>query len=141
MTLTADDRFAILDVLAAANRAADEKDVAGMMAWYAEGSSIEGDMQASGDRSAFAEGLETIFQNEPGLKRHIGSGHLFEAEGDKAVVRSLLTVFEGDDAPTLVATADIRDELVREDGGWRIARHVVTMDPGTKAAMAAARAG
>lgn len=133
--LDANDKLTILEVLAAANRASDEKDVAGAKRFYAEGGTIEGDMQAPMGDMGFDEALQAIFDNEPGLKRHVGTGHVFEADGERAVVRSLLTVFEGEEAPAVVATADIRDELVREGGTWRIARHVVTMDPGTRAMM------
>ena len=135
--LSAEDRFAILDVLAAANRAADAKDVPGTKRFYAEAGRIEGDMQAPTDGMGFDDALTAIYEGEPGLKRHVGTNHTFEGNTDRAVVLSILTVFEGDEAPAIVATADIRDELVRENGAWRIARHVVTMDLGTKAAMAA----
>lgn len=134
--ISANDRLIILEVLAAANRAADAKDPQEMADHYAKGAKIEGDMQASGPREDFISDVQTIFDNEPGLKRHVGSGHIFSEKGDHVVVKSLLTVFEGDKAPAVVATADIHDELVREGDDWKIARHVVTMDPGTRAAMA-----
>ncbi|MFN2100771.1 nuclear transport factor 2 family protein [Altererythrobacter sp. MF3-039] len=137
--LNATDKLAILEVLAAANRTADEKDVEGHANYYTDGGVIEGDMQASGDASQFRNDLKDIFDGEPGLKRHVGTSHIFEEDGDRVVVDSLLLVYEGDDAPTVVATADITDELVRDDGSWKIARHKVLMDPGTKKAMAQAR--
>lgn len=136
--VTTGDKLEIIEVLAGANRAADEKDVEKHASYYIEGGTIEGDMQASGSGDDFRSDLRSIFEGEPGLKRHVGSGHLFEQDGDKVVVKSLLTVLEGDDAPSVVATADITDELVRADSGWKIARHTVCMDPGTKAAMAKA---
>ena len=136
--VTTGDKLEIIEVLAGANRAADDKDVDRHASFYIEGGTIEGDMQASGNREDFRSELKSIFDGEPGLKRHVGSGHLFEQDGDKVVVKSLLTVLEGDGAPSVVATADITDELVRAEDGWKIARHTVCMDPGTKAAMAEA---
>ena len=133
--ISIEDRFSILEVLDQANRAADDKDVAGTQRFYAEGGRIEGDMQASGDRDAFAEALGQIYENEPGLKRHVGTGHVMREEGERVVVDSLLTVFDGEEAPGVVATAAIRDEMVRQGGDWLIDRHVVRMDPATKKAM------
>jgi hypothetical protein len=132
---SAQDRLEILDLLARANRAADEKNVSNHAACYADGAVIEGDMQASGDADAFRADLKTIFENEPGLKRHVGSGHIFEQTGETVSIKSLLQVFDGEERPAVVATADIHDEVVRSGSEWKIHRHKVTMDPGTKKAM------
>lgn len=127
------DKLEILEVLAAANRAADDKDVPGTQQYYAEGGTIVGDMQA--DAESFAEDLGQIYDNEPGLKRHVGSGHIFDWDGNTATVKSLLTVYNGEDAPGVVATAAIEDQLIKQDGNWKIQRHEVAMDPGTKKQM------
>ena len=128
------DRLDILEVLAATNRAADEKDVPATKAHYEPDGHIEGDMQApAGD--GFAEALQGIYDNEPGLKRHVGTNHIFEQQGEEVLVRSLLVVFDGEDEPGVVATADIEDVLRKAGGSWKITRHKVTMDPATKKAM------
>ncbi|ANU07727.1 nuclear transport factor 2 family protein [Paraurantiacibacter namhicola] len=129
-------KLEILETLARANRASDEKDVQGAARCYTDDGFIEGDMQAAQD--SFEQDLQQIYDNEPGLKRHVGSGHIFTDHDESVLVESLLTVLEGDDAPSVVATAQIEDEVRLVDGEWKIARHRVEMDPGTKKAMAAA---
>ena len=127
-------KMAILETLAKANRAADQKDVPGTAACYLEEGYIEGDMQARAGEH-FNEDLQQIYDNEPGLKRHVGTGHIFEESGNTVTVKSLLTVFDGEEQPGVVATAAIEDEVRQTDGAWKIARHRVDMDPGTKKAM------
>ncbi|WP_234035166.1 nuclear transport factor 2 family protein [Aurantiacibacter sediminis] len=127
-------KLEILETLARTNRAADEKNVSETAKYYTDDGFIEGDMQASA--GSFESELKQIYDNEPGLKRHVGTNHIFTDNGDTVLVNSLLTVLDGEEQPSVVATADIEDELTHSDGMWKIVRHRVEMDPATKKMMA-----
>lgn len=128
MPLSAEDRLDILDVLARVNWAADEKDVEATAAFYARDGSITGSFTArAGDD--FRADLEKIFIGEGTLKRHTLANPVVEGSGDRATVRWLLVVFEGETDARFVATARVVDEMRKEDGRWFIARHEVSIDP------------
>ena len=128
MPLSTADRLDILDVLARVNWAADEKDVEATAAFYARDGSITGSFTArAGDD--FRADLEKIFVGEGTLKRHTLANPVVEGSGDRATVRWLLVVFEGETDARFVATARVVDEMRKEDGRWLVARHEVTIDP------------
>ncbi|MBX3250979.1 MAG: nuclear transport factor 2 family protein [Myxococcales bacterium] len=76
-------------------------------------------------------------QTEGGTKgkRHVATNVLVEGAGDEATVISYLVVLEREEIPKVVATAVIRDRVVRRDGVWKVARHEVAVDPGMFVAM------
>lgn len=132
--LSADDRLSILETIARYNLAADRRDVKATIDLYAGDGFIDGDFEATaGDR--FAGDLERIFEMEGTLKRHVSVNHVIEGGEGKAQVESLLIVVEGEAAPGVGASALIRDEMVKQDGRWLIARHTVKIDPSMRSAM------
>jgi ketosteroid isomerase-like protein len=136
MTLTADDRLAILEVIARYNRLADERDVEGTVALYTDTGYIDGDFSTGVGPDGLRADLPGIFAMEGTLKRHISINHLIDGDGARATVRSLLLVVEGETLPAVGATADITDELHKQDGRWLLARHHVAIDPAMRNAMA-----
>lgn len=133
MLLTADDRFAILDVIAQYNLAADEKDVEATLAYYTEDGHIDGDMSTGRGKAAMRKDLPDIFATEVTLKRHIASNFRFgERRGDEVEVKYILLVIEGGVAPLTVATSIITDSYQLANGEWKIARHHVAVDPSAK---------
>ncbi|MGB3789538.1 MAG: nuclear transport factor 2 family protein [Phormidesmis sp.] len=130
MKLSAEDRFAILDVIAQYNLAADEKDVEATLALYTEDGQIGGDMSTGKGKDAMRQDLPDIFAAEVTLKRHIASNIQFkERNGDKVEVGYILLVIEGGIVPLTVATSIITDNyrLVGEE--WKVAKHHVAVDP------------
>lgn len=134
MTLTPQDRFDILDLIARYNRAADDRDVEGTLAVYSDDGAIEGDFQA-GPGSSFRDALMAIFESEGTLKRHVSVNHAFHEVADGVAVQSLLVVVEGESAPAVVATATVRDQFRREQGLWKLHRHHVQIDPSLRATL------
>ena len=133
MKLSAEDRFAILDVIAQYNLAADEKDVEATLALYTEDGQIGGDMSTRKGKDAMRQDLPDIFAAEVTLKRHIASNIQFkERNGDEVEVSYILLVIEGGIVPLTVATAIITDNcrLVSED--WKVAKHHVAIDPNAR---------
>lgn len=127
--LSAEDRLQILDVLARYNLAADDRDVEGYVALFTANGVIEGDMQTRPGQAGLREDLPGLFAMEGTLKRHLSLNHIIEGGEDRATVRSLLLVCEGETLPAVVATSQVLDELERHDGAWLVFRHHVTIDP------------
>ena len=69
--ISPEDRFAILDLIAAYNLAADNKDVEATVAFYTPDGQIVGDMETSIGHEGLRADLPDIFAAEPGLKRHL----------------------------------------------------------------------
>lgn len=135
--LSADDRFAILDVIARYNRLADERKVEETIAVYTDDGFIEGDFSTGPGPDGLRADLPGIFAMEGTLKRHLSANHIIEGDGERATVRSLLVVVEGETMPGVGATADITDELRLIDGSWKVARHHVAIDPSMRFVMQA----
>lgn len=130
--LPTEDYLAILDVIARANLAADDKDVETTAAHYTPDGQITGSFTAR-PGAPFRDDLAKMFQGEGTLKRHVPANPVIEGEGDRATVRWVLVVFEGETAPNLVATCLVRDEMRKVGGRWLIAHHDVRIDPSMKA--------
>ena len=132
--LSADDRFAILDVIARYNLAADEKDVEATLARYTADGYIDGDMAAGPGPDAMREGLPKIFQAEVTLKRHIAANVRFGEPDDAGEVEVgyVLLVMEAGAVPAAVATSMITDTFRRVDGAWKVAHHPVAVDPSAR---------
>lgn len=137
--LSTDDRLAILEVIAHYNRLADERDVEATVALYTEDGFIDGDFQTGPGPDGLRADLPGIFAMEGTLKRHITTNDLIEGQEDRATVRSLLLVVEGETLPGVGATADITDELLKVNGQWKIAHHHVAIDPSMRNAIARAQ--
>lgn len=133
MTLAADDRFAILDLIAQYNIAADEKDVEATLAFYTEDGYIHGDMSTGRGKEAMRKDLPDIFAAEVTLKRHIASNFRFgERQMDEVEVTYILLVIEAGIAPLTVATSIVTDTCRLVDGTWKIAHHHVAVDPSAR---------
>lgn len=131
--LTAEDRFAILDIIAQYNLAADEKDVEATIALYTEDGYIGGDMSTGKGKDVMRRDLPDIFATEVTLKRHIASNVRFkERNGNEVEVGYILLVIEGGVAPLTVATSMISDTYRLVDDEWKVAKHHVAVDPSAK---------
>ena len=133
MPLSADDRFAILDVIAKYNLAADEKDVEATVAHYADDGQITGDMSTGPGHDGLRADLPDIFAAEVTLKRHIATNVRFgEPEGGEVQVDYVLLVMEAGAVPMAVATSMITDTFRSVDGAWKLAHHHVAVDPSAR---------
>ena len=131
-TLSADDRFAILDVIHAYNLAADEKDVEETLKYYVEEGQIEGDMETRKGKEAMREDLPKIFKAEVTLKRHIANNARFKSEADEVMVTYVLLVMEAKAAPMSIATSIVTDRFRRVGNEWKVVHHHVAVDPSAR---------
>ena len=134
MHLSADDRFALLDVIYAYNLAADEKDVEATLAHYVDDGWIDGDMETGKGKEAMRRDLPKIFKAEVTLKRHLANNVRFatpETENEVTATYVLL-VMEGQAAPISIATSIVTDRFRRVDGTWKVVHHHVAVDPNAR---------
>ena len=134
MPLSADDRFALLDLIARYNLAADEKDVEATVALYTADGQIEGDMATGPGHAGLREGLPDIFASEPGLKRHLANNVAFLGvdAGGEVRVRYVLLVMEASTITLSIATSLIHDRFRKVGGQWRVAHHHIAVDPSAR---------
>ena len=134
MALSADDRFAILDVIHAYNLAADNKDVDATLAHYVEEGWIDGDMETGRGREAMRRDLPAIFAPEVTLKRHIACNVRFGVlqASEEVDVHYILFVMEGKAAAIPIATSMVTDRFRRTDAGWKVVHHHVEVDPSSR---------
>jgi ketosteroid isomerase-like protein len=129
VALTVGDRLEIMELVARYNLAADEKDVEATLAEYADDGVIEGFYSTGRGKEAMRRDLPAVFEAEGTLKRHLAPNLRISGDGDVAGVSYVLLVVEGEERPTVGATALIRDELRKVEGRWLVARHHITVDP------------
>ena len=130
-SLPADDRLAILDLMARYYLANDAKDVDRALAECTSDAVISGDfeMRATHQR----EDLQKIYDGEPGKKRHLFLNPIFlSATADSVRLQHLMLVIEASLVPATVATSKVTDELRRVDGQWKIAEHRIEVDDSAK---------
>lgn len=141
MPIAVADQLALHDILARIDHAVDEGDWDTYVRHFSERGTLDsGFAGAVEGRAAIRAWLVANEANTSG-KRHVATNVILDAEGERVVARSYLTVVEREDIPRVVATAKIRDVFVREAGEWKIALHEVRVDPGMIKAWQAAQAG
>ena len=128
------DRFAILDLIAAYNLAADVKDIEATVGYYTADGQIEGDMRTGKGHAGLRADLPDIFAAEPGLKRHLANNVQFlgrTADGE-VEARYVLLVMEASAITLSIATSLVTDRFREVDGTWKVAHHHVAIDPSAR---------
>lgn len=126
-----EDELAIRRILVEYSATQDARDFAGYAALFArEGEWINGQTRHQG-REAIHQMLVDLYGPPPAdyvnnESYHITSNDLIDIQGDRATARSrhLLVMRGADGAPTPALAGRYEDELVREDGEWKILRRV-----------------
>ena len=134
MSISPEDRFALLDVVHAYNMAADRKDVEATLKYYIEEGQITGDLNTGKGKAAMREDLPNIFKSEVTLKRHLVNNVRFfpgDKEGEIKVTYILL-VMEAKAAPISIATSIVTDHFRRVGDAWKIVTHDVAVDPSAR---------
>jgi len=118
MALSADDRLAILELDARYCHAADDTDVAALLALFTDDGIERGGVLIQGREglAALAAQLATSHR----LLRHWTSAHVAEGEGDRATHRcAWLTTRLTEGGLAIAGVGRYEDELVRTADGWR----------------------
>ena len=132
-------RYLELSPLARYYAANDGKDIDAALLECTEDATISGDftMRAKHQRGD----MQNIYATEPGKKRHLMLNPIIlSAEGDEVRMQHLMLVIEASVIPAAVATSKVTDVLRRTPDGWKIAEHVIEVDPSGKWMVKAAQA-
>ena len=123
------DKLAIQELNANYFWAVDSNDVKAYLdAWTEDGISQAAYGSVSGHQE-LASRFESMQQSLSKNKRHIVSNLVIELQGDKAVQKCYLVVFERQDEPTVISTAIYHDELTRTSTGWKFSKRSISIDP------------
>jgi uncharacterized protein (TIGR02246 family) len=127
VTLSADDRLAILDVITRADDAASRRDADGYIALFTPDAVLDGTQGGYEGRDALHAAVGPIWAAEGLATLHLTLNPVVEpgARNDLAVVRSVLLIVDAEQPPVIRAAALITQELRRDDSSWRIARRTV----------------
>lgn len=133
--LSADDRFAITELLARASYAYDQRDLALLESCLCADASISFRI-GGGDLAGPYEGRETMMgvykgamDSQNDVRRHVVSNAMFTPNGETVDVISNLTLFATEDGNTKLLTVGLyHDTVEQEDGAWRIAKRHVELD-------------
>ena len=126
MSLSAEDRLEIHELLARFAHALDEGDGEAFAATFTEDGTFWNGLKTVTGRAAL---LEMGAGGVPGRSRHFNTDHLIEGDGDKANLKAYLLVTRGLGQEPIVATCN--DDLVKVDGKWLFAYRRVTADKRT----------
>ena len=134
--MNTEQKSAILELLARAAYAYDEREVKMLEATFSEDARFELDI-AGVDGELLFEGREAIMELQTGgmkeqtdQRRHVVTNAFFTSESDtKATVVSNLTITAAEDGVIQLVTSGIyRDDVILENGQWRIANRRLNLD-------------
>jgi len=133
--LSADDRFAISELLAKASFAYDQRDLDLLESCLCDDASISFRI-GGGDMAGPYEGRETVMgvyrgamESQSDVRRHVVSNMMLTPKDNGVDVVSNLTLFATQDSVTKLLTAGLYYDTVRQESGeWRIAKRHVELD-------------
>jgi uncharacterized protein (TIGR02246 family) len=106
-------------------RLLDQRDFAGFAELFAEdGEILLGPVARAAGRAEVQRAMETALPGPPGENLHIIGTPMVDLDGDTATSECMWTVVQPDPdgTPVVSMLGRHRDDLVREDGRWRIRR-------------------
>jgi len=126
VSLTADDRLAILDVVTRADEAASRRDADGYVALFTPDAVLDGTQGRHAGRETLRASVGPIWAAEGPATLHLTLNPVVEDDGGEAVVRSVMLIIDPVPPVTIRATAAITQRLRRDAGRWRISRRTVS---------------
>ncbi len=135
MTLSAEDRFAISELLARASYAYDQRDLPLLESCLCDDAAISFRV-AGGDlvgpfsgREAMMAVYRDAMESQSDVRRHVVSNAMFTPKDAEVDVISNLTLFATKDGSTVLLTVGLYHDTVRlDDGEWRILKRHVELD-------------
>lgn len=130
VTLSAEDRLDILELLARADTAASDRDADAYLALFSDDAVLDG---AQGDyrgKDALREAVGRIWPAEPPGTVHLTLNATIDPAGEQdgepaAMARSVLVIVGPGPASAIVHVARIAQQVRRSGGTWRIVRRTV----------------
>jgi uncharacterized protein (TIGR02246 family) len=127
MTLSAQDRLDILELLARADDAATTRDAGGYAQLFTEDSVMDGAKGEFYGRDAIGAAVGAVWASEGEGTAHLTLNAVIGDEGTdgKVVARSTLMIVSLGTPPELVSLSAITHHLVKVGARWRVARRTV----------------
>lgn len=134
MTLTAEDRLAILDVITRADQAASDRDADAYVALFAEDAVLDGAQGNHAGTEALRAAVGPVWAAEGAASLHLTLNPFVEPldseDEPRAVARSILLIVDPAQPISIRTAAAITQTLSRRDGHWRITRRTVAATAG-----------
>jgi ketosteroid isomerase-like protein len=130
MTLSADDRLDIFDVLAQADSAATSRDADAYVALFTDDAILDGGMGEHRGKGILRQSVGPIWQAEGEMSVHLTLNAVVrEVEGqpDQAVATSVLLILTGDPVTSILSVSSIVQHLIRKGTDWRIEHRSVRL--------------
>jgi uncharacterized protein (TIGR02246 family) len=134
VTLTAEDRLAILDVITRADQAASNRDADAYVALFADDAVLDGTQGQHAGREALHAAVGPVWAAEGPATLHLTLNPLVEPlDGNDepcAIARSILLIVDPAQPISIRTAAVITQILSHRDGQWRITRRTVAAAEG-----------
>ena len=135
MSLSADDKLAIAELLARSAYAFDEQDLEMLEACFTP-DAVFSILIKGGDMIGPFEGREAVMKlysdsmdAQTDVRRHVASNIFFKSETGDPQVISNLTLFATENATTkLLSVGVYQDTVRRTDDGWRVLKRHLDLD-------------
>jgi ketosteroid isomerase-like protein len=130
MTLSANDRLDIFDVLAQADSAATSRDADAYVALFTDDAILDGGMGEHRGKGILRQSVGPIWQAEGEMSVHLTLNAVVrEVEGqpDQAVATSVLLILTGDPVTSILSVSSIVQHLIRKGTDWRIEHRSVRL--------------
>ncbi|MEM9758944.1 MAG: nuclear transport factor 2 family protein [Pseudomonadota bacterium] len=136
MSVSADDKHAILELLSRSAYAYDERKLDMLEACFTTDAAFSIQIAGVAELMGPFEGVDAIMALYSGsldaqtdVRRHVVSNAFFETEGTEPVVLSYLTLFATENGEVkLLCTGVYRDQVKRTADGWAIHRRHLDLD-------------
>jgi uncharacterized protein (TIGR02246 family) len=130
VTLSAEDRLDILDLITRADQAASDRDADGYVRLFTEDAVLDGSQGRHAGRDALRAGVGPVWAAEGPATLHLTLNPVVEAHDQGALVRSFLLIIDPAPPITIRTAAAITQTLIKQNGQWYISRRTVGPCPG-----------
>jgi hypothetical protein len=130
LPIAVEDQLNIHALLARADNAASNRDVAGYLDLFTDDAVLDGDKGTHQGKSSLQEMVARVWASEGSATRHLTLNVVLDlTDGAPAVVvaTSTLIIVSGGAVPVLLSIAGISQQVVKVDGAWKIRRRTVKL--------------
>jgi hypothetical protein len=131
MTLTAEDRLDILELVTLADNYATVRDADAYVSLFTEAATMTGAMGEATGRDALRRAVGSVWAAEPAGTLHLTLNATIEDSHEETSVTSVMLMATADQPPQVIGRANVRQVVRRTAEGWRIASRAIQTTGGT----------
>jgi hypothetical protein len=128
MTLSAEDRLNILDVLTMADNAASKRDAAAYVKLFTDDVALDGEQGVHAGKETLRNAVGPIWESEGPASLHLTLNPVFDIVDDnidEVVAHSVLLIMSLGIPPKIITAASITQQLKRIGTSWLISHRTV----------------